>query len=302
MRALSTLSFASLAMKSLHGVATAFTVPRSYNRGLSHAALSSKATEISPELKRNNELKKFTSTSLDTTGFLNAAVLGSLFIASVYAIFHHDAEKLVALPVNADHAKAAVAMLHDLPTEWLAWYDDEALKYPLMTKASTSGICYSVGDIFAQGLAGKNVKTLDLGRTARSGAAGFIGHGPVAHYWLNFLDKFLSFNGAWWSVIPKIAIDQGPMSIVYNTIYSLLLGAFAFRDPRDVMRDVRAAFIPGFVASIRFWPLVHLVTFTVIPLELQLLWVDVAEIIWVCILSGVNNEKLNSDNMDESKA
>lgn len=221
---------------------------------------------------------------------LNAILLGILVFAAATGLLHNDVQKLAALPANADHFKATATMLRDLPTEWLAWYDDEALQFPLMTKAATSGICYFIGDICAQGFSGKDLSTLQLERAARSGAAGFIGHGPIAHYWLEFLDKYLSFGGAWWAVAPKIIIDQGPMSIVYNTIYSLLIGAFAFRDPREVLEDVKKAFVPGFLASVKFWPAVHLVTFSVIPTELQLLWIDVAEIVWICILSQVNNE------------
>jgi protein Mpv17 len=81
-------------------------------------------------------------------------------------------------------------------------------------------------------------------------------------------------------------------------MYSLLVGAFAFRNPGDVWRDVKASFAPGFIASIRFWPVVHLFTFTVIPIELQVLWMDAAEIVWICIFSGVNNDEIHIDMAD----
>ena len=34
-------------------------------------------------------------------------------------------------------------------------------------------------------------------RSTRSAVAGFIGHGPVAHVWLEYVDTQLSFGGAW---------------------------------------------------------------------------------------------------------
>lgn len=44
--------------------------------------------------------------------------------------------------------------------------------------------------------------------------------------------------------------------------------------------------------SLRFWPVVHTVTFSaLIPSELKLLWVDACEIIWIAILSQVNNDE-----------
>lgn len=222
---------------------------------------------------------------------------------SVYAISQNEIDALAALPATADQAQVALSMLREAPAEWLSWYNDKAIEFPLMTKATTSGVCYSIGDLCAQGIAGKNISTVDLTRSARSGAAGFVGYGPPAHYWLNFLDQYMSFGGAWWAVFPKIALTQGPMSVVYNTLYSLCLGFFAFRNPIKVLQDVKDAAVPGFIAAIKFWPAVHLVTFSVVPIQLQVLWVDLAEIVYICILSGINNEGLEEtkQKLEESK-
>jgi hypothetical protein len=214
---------------------------------------------------------------------------------SAYGI-HHD---LAALAIRAADVKMAFSMLRELPRHWLEWYDIHAITFPLVTKAMTSGFCFTLGDLCAQGIAGKNLSTVDLGRSARSGAAGLIYHGPMAHYWLNFLDKSLSFGGAWWAALPKVAADQGPMAVLDNTFYSLLTGALAFRDPREVLRDVRANFKPGFMANLRFWPMVHFVTFTMVPIELQVLWEDSADIVWICILSTLNNEDGSEALLDE---
>lgn len=210
--------------------------------------------------------------------------------ASVHGINHHDLIDLASATIKVNDAKAALSILRDLPKNWLDWYDGNALHFPVATKAMTSGFCFTVGDLAAQGMAGKNITNVDLGRSARSGAAGLIYHGPMAHYWLNFLDKSFSFGGAWWCCLPKIALDQGPMAIIDNTFYSLLTGAMAFKDPREVLLHVWATLKPGFMANLRFWPLVHLITFTVVPIELQVLWEDSMDIVWICILSTLTNQ------------
>jgi protein Mpv17 len=179
-------------------------------------------------------------------------------------------------------------LLRDTPLKLLQAYDAEVLEFPLLTKAATSGVCYAIGDLCAQGFGGKDIHEWDLSRAGRSAAAGFIGHGPLRHYWLDFLDKSLTFQGAWWALMPKVALDQSAMAVVENTIYGLLMGAFAFKDPGVIARDIKATMVPQFAASIRFWPAVDLVTFSMIPVELQVLWEDVAEIIWICILQDVS--------------
>jgi len=236
---------------------------------------------------------------------LNSGVLVSLLMLGAFAVLHSDLQAIYALYATPDWAipdaassrlEICAEILGRLPTDWLRWYDAEALSRPIITKASTSAVCYYAGDLIAQASTGATVANLDLRRAFRSSAAGFIGHGPVAHYWLQFVDTQLSFGGAWWAFFPKVILDQGPMSIVYNTVYTVLIGAFALRSPADVARDVRETWLPGMKASLRFWPFVHLITFSpLVPLELKLLWVDAVEIVWIAILSRVNAREQDSD-------
>lgn len=55
---------------------------------------------------------------------------------------------------------------------------------------------------------GRNLETIDLKRTARSGAAGFIGHGPLCHFWMSFMENYLDFGGAWWGTGVKVRLMQ----------------------------------------------------------------------------------------------
>ena len=67
---------------------------------------------------------------------------------------------------------------------------------PVYYKACTSGVAYTLGDFVSQIYQGRNLTTVDLARSARSGAAGFLGHGPLCHYWMVFMETYLDFGGA----------------------------------------------------------------------------------------------------------
>jgi len=218
----------------------------------------------------------------DEAALINQATLGTLALTGLYCVLHGHLSGMTSL-------EATWSTLLHLPADWLEWYDAQALAQPVLTKACTSGICYYAGDVIAQLSAGASMSSIDLKRTSRSSAAGFVGHGPVAHYWLQWMDMHLSFSGAWWATVIKIATDQGFMSIVYNTVYTVLIGVFGLREPRSVFIDVRDTWWPAMRASWTFWPLVHLVTFSpLVPLELKVLWIDAMEILWVAIISRVN--------------
>merc|ERR1712232_452871 len=179
----------------------------------------------------------------------NIGVISALLLTAAFLVVQEDLFAMISLyqtpdwaftpEVASSRAEICGALLSRLPGDWLHWYDASALSRPLVTKACTSAACYGAGDIVGQLSTGRNVAGLDLQRASRSAVAGFIGHGPVAHYWLQFVDTQLSFGGAWWALPVKIAADQGPMSIVYNPVYPVLLGSLALRPPADVLKDVR---------------------------------------------------------------
>ena len=102
-----------------------------------------------------------------------------------------------------------------------------------------SGVAYTLGDFVSQVYQGRTLKTVDLARSARSGAAGFVGHGPLCHYWMVFMETYLDFDGAWYGTGVKVLADQTVWSLYLNACYSFLIGTFALRDPREVWKDVK---------------------------------------------------------------
>ncbi|EGB09882.1 hypothetical protein AURANDRAFT_4597, partial [Aureococcus anophagefferens] len=191
-------------------------------------------------------------------------------------------------------------LLARLPMDSIHSYEALVPTNPIFYKACTSGVAYTLGDFVSQIYQGRNLKSVDLARSARSGAAGFVGHGPLCHFWMVWMEAHLDFDGAWYGTGFKVFADQTVWSLYLNAMYSFLIGSFALRNPRDVWEDVKATSWPALRSSWRFWPFVHTISFShLVPLDLKLLWVDAMEIVWVTILSKVANDdkvaKLDED-------
>jgi len=67
------------------------------------------------------------------------------------------------------------------------------------------------GDVIAQRTEGTDMGELDRSRILRSALAGFIGHGPLSHFWYLYCDEF--FDNVlkltqWWAFLPKVVVDQ----------------------------------------------------------------------------------------------
>jgi hypothetical protein len=147
----------------------------------------------------------------NTRMIANTLILGSLGTVALYELLHVNAEALLALweyglGTTSDVTKTAVAvdLLVRLPVDAVRSYEALVPQNPILYKACTSGVAYGLGDLLSQLIQGRTLSTIDLPRSARSGAAGFIGHGPLCHYWLTFMETYLDFGGAWWATGIKV--------------------------------------------------------------------------------------------------
>ena len=87
---------------------------------------------------------------------------------------------------------------------------------PLLTKASTSLVGFTAGDLLAQNFVEDNGK-YDPMRTLRLGSFGFLVHGTTGHYFYGFLDSKLPGTKPV-TVAKKVIIDQ----VFWNPIFGLM--------------------------------------------------------------------------------
>uniref|UniRef100_A0A0G4HTK6 Uncharacterized protein n=1 Tax=Chromera velia CCMP2878 TaxID=1169474 RepID=A0A0G4HTK6_9ALVE len=159
-------------------------------------------------------------------------------------------------------------------------------------KALTSGAAYLLGDAIAQRLEKGRSRLIDPLRAFRSGLGGFLSHGPQCHFWMLWMESNLHFGGAWWNILVKIALDQTLFVMYMNCVYAFLIGALAGKPLTKVWRDVKGKAFHMLMEAWKFWPAIHLLTFSpLIPMDLKLLWVDVMEVIYVVLLSRAANKK-----------
>mmetsp|Transcript_2269 Transcript_2269/g.3229 ORF Transcript_2269/g.3229 Transcript_2269/m.3229 type:complete len:324 (+) Transcript_2269:42-1013(+) len=179
-------------------------------------------------------------------------------------------------------------VLFRLPQDNWQGYLDVLRAHPVFVKAVTSGSVYALGDYTAQTTNGTPLADLDRLRVVRSAVAGFIGHGPLSHYWYTICESFFDFigcNSYWWVIFPKIVLDQFLWGPIWNATYVSLVGILKQDSFERVWEAVTSTAVPLVVSGLKLWPAVHIITYGFIPPENRLLWVDMVEILWVTILS-----------------
>ncbi|KFK30935.1 hypothetical protein AALP_AA6G045100 [Arabis alpina] len=233
-----------------------------------------------------------------------------------------DTDRLMSRGINAAIVLAtgsiAVTKLLTIDHDyWQGWTLYEILRYapehnwdayeqilktnPVLAKMAISGIVYALGDWIAQCYEGKPLFEFDRARVVRSGLVGFTLHGSLSHYYYQFCEALFPFQ-EWWVVPAKVAFDQTVWSAIWNTIYYMVLGLLRFQSPANVFGEIKTKFWPMLTAGWKLWPLAHLVTYGVIPVDQRLLWVDCIELIWVTILSTYSNEKAEAGTLEETNS
>ena len=190
--------------------------------------------------------------------------------------------QLLKRPLNLD--PPSIIKPHN--NAWQA-YQQVLGTHPIITKAMTSATVYTIGDYCAQRMEDSS-KALDLLRMIRSMLAGLIGHGPLSHYWYNFSEScFIDVLRltAWWSFIPKVAVDQAIYGPFWNNTYILLLGLMRLQPLGAIFGDMKRTTIPLVLSGLKLWPFVHCITYGIIPVENRVLFVGFVEILWVTILA-----------------
>lgn len=164
-------------------------------------------------------------------------------------------------------------------------YSRNVIERPLITKSIISGFVYSIGDLLAQQCESVSLPDLDVKRILRSGIVGLAFQAPIYHYYYEITESILPTDGGFVNAVAKIVLDQTITIATWNALYYLILGAMT-KKPFDESIDlIKKSAWPLMVNGWKLWPAAHILTYTVIPTEHRLLYVDVIEIIWVVILS-----------------
>jgi protein Mpv17 len=182
-----------------------------------------------------------------------------------------------------------------IPMDTWAGYETALEDKPVATKTMINVVIYLLGDWLSQTVFQKrNVLDFDAKRTLRNGFIGLC-FGPLVHAYYEFSDTILPLtDGDLWTRGEKILMDQTIYLAVKCSIYvaavSMLQG-----DSFDTAKDNVKNRLPNIVVTAwKFWPLVHCLTYSVIPSRHRILWVNMIDLIWNAILASMASKKLPS--------
>uniref|UniRef100_A0A7S2XWX9 Peroxisomal membrane protein MPV17 n=1 Tax=Fibrocapsa japonica TaxID=94617 RepID=A0A7S2XWX9_9STRA len=165
---------------------------------------------------------------------------------------------------------------------WAA-YNAALESSPITTKALTSLVGFSLGDILAQKFLSAG-EPFDFLRMARLASFGLLFHGPVGHYFYGFLDT--KIPGTALSVVAsKVAIDQIIWNPIFGTFFLGYMGFAEGKNAGEVGQKIKNDLVKAVTGSWTVWPIAHAINFRFIPTSQRLLYINSIQVFYNCFLS-----------------
>jgi len=174
-------------------------------------------------------------------------------------------------------------------------YSNALIHTPIITKSLTAGFIFALSDYTAQKMNSSsnlsNKEDMNWIRTISSGLVGLLYFGPAAHVWYQMIFQLLPGTSLV-STLGKATLGQlifGPsFTCVFFAVSLLQDKSFTFMNWwTKIQVDLPRAWLAG----LSFWPLVDLVSYSIVPKDYIPLFVNFCSFIWTIYLSIVANQK-----------
>lgn len=174
----------------------------------------------------------------------------------------------------------------------LLWdkYNEVLDTNPLPTKAVTSLVGFTIGDLLAQSFLGERGAPLDVKRLLRLASFGLAVHGPVGHFFYGALDEKFPKKDAQ-TVAIKVLIDQVLWAPVFTVIFFAWIEVLQGAGLQKIKQKINQDLVRGVTASWKVWPLVHVINFRFIPPQQRLLYINTIQIGYNVFLSMLASRK-----------
>ena len=173
-----------------------------------------------------------------------------------------------------------------IPLDTWSSYENALEEQPVVTKTIINVVIYLLGDWLSQtAFSKKNILDFDALRTLRNG---FIGLCVVEYY--QFSDHILPVEGGLTNRICKILMDQTIYLSVKCSIYIMAVGVLQGDSVETAAQNVKDKIKGILFTAWKFWPLVHCITYSVIPAQHRILWVNMVDLVWNAILATISQK------------
>jgi protein Mpv17 len=129
-----------------------------------------------------------------------------------------------------------------------------------------------------------------LSRTLTLAAVGLLYSGPVNHLWFSALEKLVRIPQQGTSVVLKLLVDQVMFAPVAIAGYMTVRGIFEGKSKVEIRNQLQEKVAVATKAAWQFWPVVNLISLSLVPVMYRVLMGNVCGIFWNAKLSFISSQ------------
>ncbi|ETM02712.1 hypothetical protein L917_00870 [Phytophthora nicotianae] len=184
-------------------------------------------------------------------------------------------------------------------------YDGWLRRSPMVTKSVTSAVLFGLGDRVAQRMekSGKQedddprgeesgddgaIVSESTARTMRMMIWGSVLFTPVAHTWINFIERTVGSQGKV-VVFKKMLLDALVFAPSINTLFFTSTQMMQGKSIGHGV-DFAADRLPQTLkANYMIWPVANIINYSYVPLQYRILFINCVNLVWTTVLSTISS-------------
>ena len=165
-------------------------------------------------------------------------------------------------------------------------------RHPIKTKSVTCFFIFGIGDYLCQKMEIKYeiIKEFSVKRCLMQSSFGFIG-APYLHLQYckiipRIFPEHTKYSTAK-SVLYALTISDG----IFNLLFYIYMDLISGKGIERAIKEFKKKYIPTMIANWKVWPILTTFNFTIVPIQLRVLFDNFCCIFWNIYLSFMQNKK-----------
>ncbi|XP_065333291.1 protein Mpv17-like [Cloeon dipterum] len=173
-------------------------------------------------------------------------------------------------------------------------------KHPIVTQAVQTGFLMGAGDVIAQvTLDKKTLLAIDVRRTGTFTAIGFFYLGPSLRLWYGTLQSLFGTGGQPKVALKKVVLDQVLFAPAVLASILTIVPLANGQSLNEAKEKLGKEYWPVLKANYQIWPWVQIANFYWVPLQYQVLVVQVVALFWNVFVSWKANSPMTVDTKEK---
>ena len=123
---------------------------------------------------------------------------------------------------------------------------------------------------------------------------GFFANGPALHYTYSRIIPKLGPASCVKALGKKLLFTQTIFSLVSISSFYIFLSKCEGKSTAGTLEELNHKLVPTFITNLKIWPVLQLINFTLVPPQLQVLYVNFMQLWWNVYLSMMKNKALDT--------